>query len=99
MRALDGIEPDEESDDYEVEDIAEDDSLVGYRPCRVRVYVPVRQPVPLWWRVGVVLSMHVYENINAETLMSVDGIAQSGGSAFEHRCLRSSVIRVLVVRG
>ena len=29
MRHLDGIEPDEDSDDYGIEDIAEDDSLVG----------------------------------------------------------------------
>jgi hypothetical protein len=37
-RSLDGIEPEEnDGDDYEVWDVAEDDSLVGRTVCRQRI--------------------------------------------------------------
>lgn len=57
MCTLDGIEIEDDDEDYGVEDIAEDDSLVGIRPCQVPRYVPVLNQVvqPWYLRDGALL--------------------------------------------
>jgi hypothetical protein len=96
---LDGIEVDEESDDYEIADIAEDDSLVGYQCPQPHSGPVLRRDVPCWYPRDAVLLMRGNGNTSEETSTSAGGTARFGGSVFERRCSRNSSTRARPVHG